>query len=448
METFFNITDHKIKYTSKSISGYKKSSLLDIFKKSLILNNYYSSLYFGFEIIISGYYNEFWRIVFTILVEYVHITSPNLPKNMYNIHKFYKKLQSKYKRNKIDIRNIFEFQKQIVFLIKNLTTISQQQKVHISHLIRPSYNNYETSKVRHISMIVPVLRRFKVLLQLCIYNKINNIQTPQKTLEELFNIIGYLLSVDSDSYHQDKPYRIKLYHHKNSKINQDIIGLLWNILLKSGKINKFILQQIMTFYNIYTQKILYKIEKDSYLILNAIFYLIYSYNDIQLTRILKQDISYIERIYYNIQVGINTNSKRIDYIPINNTESKKVPHKKVPQQNNILQNSILQKNNLQKKEIQQPQNIDIPSIFGDIIKNDMYYKSIYEDHMLGDSEIEITTNEDQDLEPDLQFYFNYDNLTEYKINEYNRDHLNELRNISLPKEKVLTKKDNMFVRKL
>ena len=226
METYFYVHDHKTRYNSISISGYKKSLLLDIFKKSLIDNNYYHSLYFGFELIISGYFNEFWRIIFSFMVEFIHISSPNFHRNAYHIYLYFKNLQSKFKKNKIDIRNIFEFQNQIVFIIKNLTGNLKKHKIHLSNIIRSQYNNYKTSTIENIYIIKPVFKRLNVLIKLCMYNKINNIKTDDKTLEEIFNIVGYLLSIDAESYNQDKPYLIILYHHKNSKINNDIICII------------------------------------------------------------------------------------------------------------------------------------------------------------------------------------------------------------------------------
>lgn len=438
MQTYFYIEDHKIRYNSISISGYKKSLLLETFKNSLIKNNYYLSLYFGFEMIISGYFNEFWRIIISFVVEYIHISSPNLPKNIHNIYIYYKKLQSKYKKDKINIRNLFEFQKQIIFLIKNLTGNLQKQQIHLSNIIRSTYNNYTTSSIKDISLIKPVFKRLNILIKLCIYNKINNIKTEEKVLNELFNIIGYLLSIDAESYNQDKPYMIRLYHHKNSKINNDITGIIWNIILKNSKYNKFIWNQIVSLYNIYNKKILTKIDKESYLILNSVFFLIYSYEDKPLTRLMKKDISYIEKIYENINLAVSLKKPRKDFIYIEDKTKKSKKNKK-------------KKKNIENKPVVEIEKIvnEKPTIFNNIIENDIYYKSVYEDQNKVE-ELEIITDNNENLEPDIEFYYDYDKLSEYNINEYNRFHINESKNVILNKtfDEMKNKKDKTIIRKI
>ena len=79
MKQIYFINCEKKSYSSKSISGYKKIYLLKSFEKSLIARNYYNSLYFGFEIICSGYFDDFWNIIFLVYFQYIHVINPELP---------------------------------------------------------------------------------------------------------------------------------------------------------------------------------------------------------------------------------------------------------------------------------------------------------------------------------------------------------------------------------
>lgn len=449
MKRLFIIQDNKKKYTSKSISGYKKSNLLKIFESSLVTKDYYHSLYFGIEIIASGYYKEFWRIIFLLSTQYIHILSPNLPKIIYNTYNFYKTLEKKLKKKKInilEIRNIFEFQKQIIFLIKNIST---NNKKHISYFIRKQYSNQQKRIIRNIGNLTPLFKRLKIIIKVLIFNKINKKQNSEMTLHDLFDIIGKLLSVDCElDNHYDKPFYIKLYHHKQSKINDDITGLIWNILLTNSKVNQYIWIQIVSIYNMYNSKILYKIEKESYHILHALFYLIYNYNDKPLITIRKEDISYIDRFYTNIQNSLDNDKKRNDYIRIDKDKNKKVSLNKI--NTKIINKNVITHKTKFKKEvvninpmkyttytnkikkpikiinnnnkvIEDPEKIIEKTekkkiSFSPDITEDIYLNSIIEDNNEDEEEeIEIDIVIDNDEEnQDVNFYYNFDLLDDKK----------------------------------
>ena len=100
MKQIFIINSDRKSYSSKSISGYKKIYLLKSFEKSLISRNYYNSLYFGFEIFCSGYFNDFWNIIFLVYFQYIHVINPELPLLILQSYQYYKKLEKKIKEKK------------------------------------------------------------------------------------------------------------------------------------------------------------------------------------------------------------------------------------------------------------------------------------------------------------------------------------------------------------
>jgi hypothetical protein len=329
MKRLFFIIDNKKKYSSISISGYKKQLLIKAYNQSILTKNFYNSLYFAFEILASGYYRDFWKHTFIFLSEYIHVLSPNLPRQIIDRYNFFKDLEKKMRKKKLNLlemRNILEIQKSIVFIVKNFTETNHK---HTSFFIKPAYNNHKKIIIRNLKTTVPIFKRLKLLIHLVINNKINHKGNTAETLHEIFNLIGQLMAIDAaydKNFHQQYP--INLYHHERSQINEEIVGLYWNILLKVSKINKNIWTQIAALYEIYNSKFAMKDEKQTYHLLNALYYFIYQINDEPLIAINKGDVLFIQRFYTNIQKAIDSQCKRIDHIEIDDKKKSKKNSKK------------------------------------------------------------------------------------------------------------------------
>lgn len=355
MKQIFFIIDNKKKYYSKSISGYKKKLLMKAFEKCLKTNNLYNSLYFGFEIIASGYFNDFWLIILTILSENIHILSPNLPSEILSRYEYFKNLEKRLRKRKIiliEMRNLLEIQKHIVFVIKNI--VSSKQK-HASYFIKPSYNHQQKRPINQRKVLL-IFKRFQQLVSTTINNKITYKGNTDTLLNEIFHSLGQIMVIDCDSINNlDYPYNINLYHHTKSKLHENIISIFWNILLKKSKINKNIWTQISALYKIHKLKVTHKLEKESYHILNAFFYFIYNLEDIPIQSITKQEIMFVERFYSNIQAALNSGGERVDYLIIEdkNKKTKKKPKKtQINFTNNIkVANSRVFKNKISKNNI-------------------------------------------------------------------------------------------------
>ena len=265
MKRLFFIVDNKKSYSSISISGYKKQALIKAYTQSILGKNYYYALYFAFEMIASGYFKDFWKHTFVFMSEYIHVLSPNLPRQIIDRYNFYKDLEKKIRKKKLnvlEIRNVLDIQKHVVFIVKNFTNANHK---HTSYFIKPSYNHHRRIIIRDLKMTVPIFKRLKMLLHLVTNNKVNSKGNTPETLHEIFNLLGQLLAIDSaydKNFHQHFP--INIYHHDRSQINDEIIGLYWNILLKVSKINKNIWTQIAALYEIYNSKFARKDEKQTF----------------------------------------------------------------------------------------------------------------------------------------------------------------------------------------
>ncbi len=326
------LVDNKTKYGYKTISGYKKKDAIKFFKESLINSDYERSLYFGFELFISGHFNDFWLIVITIMSEYIHIAHPSLPKLMNDLYKKYKDYIKRLKNNKsdiIDLRNVTKMKHGIMIIIKN---ICKSKKVHIAELVYPIYNT-QREKVKTNRDIAILLKNFKDILKVSIKNKQDYRKNSDAVLRNIFDKLGKIMSVDSLSIENyDYPNKINLYHHQRSKVHQKLIQIYWDILFKeSSKYNNNITIQLINLRELYERKVTYKLEKESYHILHAVLYLIYSIYEREV-KVDNDDISKTNNLYSNIQRSINHNCTREDYIDIKppKKEKKKKEKKKKP----------------------------------------------------------------------------------------------------------------------
>lgn len=325
MKQYFIIDNDRKSFGSKSISGYKKLYLLKSFEKSLISRDYYHSLYFGFEILCSGYFNDLWSIIFLFYIQHIHILNPDLPFLLIQKYQYFKKIEKKLKEkkiNKIKIRNLFQIQNDLIFIIKNL--INTKNK-HISYFIKQQYNNQSSYKNIEKRYILIIFKRFKLLLNKLINNKITFTQTTTDVLNEFFDVFGKLMVIDcKNPLLVDYPFHINIYHHdKDDKNFISISNIFWNTILSNSKFKKSIFKQIGCVYKILDTNLIQKLEKESYIYVCSTLFFIYKLNIINHINVSKDDFKIIKNFYENIQVGLNNKTRRLDFIEISNKNEKK-----------------------------------------------------------------------------------------------------------------------------
>ena len=422
MKQVFIINDgRKKKYGVKSISGYRKALLLKAFEKSLLENNYYNSLYFGFEIIMSGYFNEYWLIILSIMSENIHILSPELPFFINQKHEYFKDIQQKMKKKKIDIihiRNLFKIQQDVILTIKNIVN---SEKKHISYFIKQPYNNQQNNKIKPKGQLLILFKRFKQLLSTMINNKITYKGNNDIVLNDFFSTFGELLAIDCDSTHNIAyPYNINLYHHTRSSINKEIMTIFWNIVLKSSKFNKNVMTQIVSLYKIFNLKITNKLEKESYILLHVLFYIIYNYDELEMLRINKNDLLTTKRLYIIIQDAITNDEQRIDFLNIEDKNNKKKKKGiKKPKKKKIKKKKIKKITVIEKKKIENNKYSIVPmkTPIEEIIKinNKTNSKPITPQDIIN-NEV-INTNENIPEDDDELLFYNLINEKEESDNE-------------------------------
>ena len=351
MKQIFIINSDRKSYSSKSISGYKKIYLLKSFEKSLISRNYYNSLYFGFEIFCSGYFNDFWNIIFLVYFQYIHVINPELPLLILQSYQYYKKLEKKIKEKKIDrikMRNLLELQNHIIFIIKNM--INTKNK-HISYFIKPNYSNQNTYKYIDQRFILVLFKRFKLLLNKIINHKITFTLTSTEVLKDFFDILGKIMVIDCEnSYLIDYPFQISVYHHEKSNKNfKNISQIFWNTILSSSKFNQNIFKQVGCIYKIFQTHNLTKLEKESYIYLTSVLFFVYKVKDVNILKNNKDDYLVIKNFYENIQISLNNKTRRLDYIDITNINDRNNNKKNKKYAQTTIKNKNKQKKNKKEK---------------------------------------------------------------------------------------------------
>jgi hypothetical protein len=353
MKQLFFINCEKKSYSSKSISGYKKIYLLKSFEKSLIARNYYNSLYFGFEIICSGYFNDFWNIIFLVYFQYIHVINPELPLLLIKSFLYFKKIEKKLKEkkiNKIKMRNLFELQNHVIFIIKN--TINTKNK-HISYFIKQSYSNQNTYKYIDQRFILVLFKRFKLLLNKIINHKITFTLTSTDVLNEFFDVLGKIMVIECEStFLIDYPFQISIYHHeKKNKNFKNISQIFWNTILSSGKFNQNVFKQVGCIFKLFETQFLTKLEKESYIYLTAILFFVYKINDVNILQNNKDDYLVIKNFYENIQIALNNKSRRLDYIDITNINDRNNSKKNEKYKQTVIKNKQKQMKKKKNKKV-------------------------------------------------------------------------------------------------
>ena len=323
----FTIFDEKKSYGKKSISKYEKIKLMEVFKDSLMKYDYEKSLYFGFEMIASGWFKQFWQEIFLFMAEYIHLHSKTIPSILFNCYEKFEKIRKvamNRGKKKIDIRNNKEIKKIVCFVIKNVCFCKNK---HISEYVHPGFSNQNLRKARKDD-ILRLAKIFKRFMGILIRNKVEHKDNGFVIKEKFFRTCGALMALDADSLHsRDYPHMINMYNHTKSATHTLIMKIFWNYVLINAKVMKPLMKQIIAIKKIMDTKLLKNIGKDTYLVLHLLLILFYECRDEDIKIINKDDYLFIQKLYMYTQRSIKSGDPRKDYIMIG--PPKKIIKKKI-----------------------------------------------------------------------------------------------------------------------
>jgi len=238
---------------------------MQLFESSLVNNLYDDSLYHGLKLLNSvspSNHKLFWATCYKVIIEYIHITLPDIHSFFYSMYNRYHDMNH---HNKEDIE----------YLIHVLTST---QKQHISVYV--NIQEFNKSRISNDPCNYGILRD-----NLHVFNKCINYQHEKGKLpttiicNQLYSALGSIFAFDCDTdKNQDKEYGIILYSHLDSKISHKIMDkIIKTITITTSKgNNKQVMKNIASLKYFYHEKLLLYYDRQMYIILNMCYYLMYS----------------------------------------------------------------------------------------------------------------------------------------------------------------------------
>ena len=177
-----------------------KAKSVTYFRESMIQNNYKNSLFYGIQLLKQNKHDDFWRVCFNVVVEYIHILFPKLP---FLVYVNYKKCQKIKDFRSIDI---FTFKLYLITIKTICLTYKQHISIYICEELKKP-KNAKSKKEKELNLELRIRSSFielKRLLQKIIEKKKESKKKKiyKTTIYNLYKTIADLLSVDCDSFHQ------------------------------------------------------------------------------------------------------------------------------------------------------------------------------------------------------------------------------------------------------
>lgn len=293
-------------FTKNTFSNYKKSKVKTQLLKCINTNKIEESCYWSSELICSGHFIELWEIIILYASKYVHLGNPKLPLYLSaRIDIFKQILENKYIGNELELRN----NQQIRYLFSEIVTIlCLSRKNHTFNQINiKDDNDFNIIKITN-KLKAPDLSYIKGIFQE------NDPQELLISVNELsYNIfiknnytacywIEWILKYRSICKKNKQICKIQQREYiENTKYRENIIWIIWDILLFYSKKNNHIHEIMKSLLSMYCLKFSEGIiNKRKY-----IFYFALS--------LLTNDFDNSIKIYENINV-INKVKNKINLI--------------------------------------------------------------------------------------------------------------------------------------
>ena len=170
----YQINNDRKKFPTKSLHKIEKTQLIDLLKKSILMNKTKLSNIYVAEMVCSGYYREIWDLFFTIWVNYVQLKNLRLLSWLLEKYHYYKKIQSDNRGNQPNLKNLQEIRDNFsqvctILSIAAKTRIqinSKQQNFELSENTREIANYYWSISRKQQDENIPLENESQFILAL------------------------------------------------------------------------------------------------------------------------------------------------------------------------------------------------------------------------------------------------------------------------------------------
>ncbi len=234
-----SIKDNRKVFKTATFSNYKKNEVC----KQLTLSIYYSkheeAFFWTCELLCSNMLIELWNVYFTLMSKFIHSYNPKLPLFIYKKYESFKQLSESY-GDDLKLRN--DMNSRLLFGSITLVLCESQKYTILDDLtykfdfkIENLYENLKAPNVEYINYIwLPNdPKEYIVPFNELIYHLR---ETKQKT--DIHFWINWIIQYDTLCRKKKKIilcYPRHIYTCKNEKLSNNIIWIIWDILIKCSK---------------------------------------------------------------------------------------------------------------------------------------------------------------------------------------------------------------------
>lgn len=239
------IINSTTKYTTKTISGYKKTEVTSAFEKAIKNGRTEEACTWMTELNASGI--DLWRIFNKIAFQEINIANPFLPQFLRKSHRTYQALLSRFKKDKqIELRNNQQMRNLLTDITTTLCLSNHTTKLLTIALPKLTEKDMEKKcyslriKAKNLNAIQSYLHQSDPSPIKLVINEIIHLLTTQDHTVTSNSVIYWLLWLHKlDAYNrkmkipfQTHPVKVK---DISPKYHTDWIWILWKALLNISK---------------------------------------------------------------------------------------------------------------------------------------------------------------------------------------------------------------------
>ena len=278
------INDKRVKadFKNLSFSKFSKSKIKIELLKSLLKNNIEKSIYLSTELICSGHFIDLWDNILLYMSRYIHISNPKLPIYIeIRFNKFKTILENGYLDNELELRN----NKKIRILFSEIISVLCFSKKN---------NAFENLKIKDIQEfeLINLNNRLKAS-NISFANKFFKEKDPKEIFIPI-NEFSFNISKDSEDHieatfwfewilqyetllNKEKKKLLcetRLFANVDYKYQDDIIWIIWEIILDESKKKQILNKIIISLFNHFCIKYTFSLKKKRKYIIYYCIYLL------------------------------------------------------------------------------------------------------------------------------------------------------------------------------